>query len=207
MLTSAPFSSRLRAATRSSHGDAETSAFMNALMGGDIDPRTYAALVVQLQPVYAGLDAAAAGHRADPVYGPFFDPRLQRTAVLAQDLAHLGDHGHPVTAATRGYTGRLLDVAGDPLLVLAHHYTRYLGDLSGGRAIAARLQQHLALAPQAGLAFYQFDVGPAPAFKSAYRQRLDDLDLSVCEQQRFIDEVLTAYTLNTDMFASLDHLL
>ena len=207
MLTSAPLSGRLRAAPTQEHGDAEASAFMTAVMTGGINAGGYAALVVQLQNVYDALEAAAAGHREQPVFGPFFDPRLRRDAALAADLAVLGDHRHPITAATTAYADHLQAVADDALSVLAHHYTRYLGDLSGGRAIAARLQHHLGLTPESGLAFYQFDVGPAPAYKNAYRQRLDDLDLTYGEQERFIGEVRTAYALNSGIFASLDHLL
>jgi heme oxygenase len=206
-LTSAPFSHRLRAATTQDHGEAETSAFMTAVMAGGIERATYAALVVQLQEVYDGLDRAAAGYRAEPTYGPFFDARLERGDALRRDLRHLGNPGHEVTAATDAYTQRLAQAGDDPLLVLAHHYTRYLGDLSGGRAIAAKLQQHLGLTPDAGLAFYQFDVGPAPAYKNAYRARLDALVLTAEQEQRFVAEVQAAYTLNRGVFASLDHLL
>jgi heme oxygenase len=207
MLTSTPFSGHLRSATTPDHTTAEASAFMTAVMNGAILPRQYAALVVQLQAVYSALDAAAAVHRDKHTYGPFFDPRLDRGAAIAQDLDVLDGTGLSVTAATRAYTRRLNYVACDPLLVLAHHYTRYLGDLSGGRAIAARLQQALGLTPTNGLALYQFHVGPAPSYKSAYRQRLDDLDLSTGDQNRFIDEVQTAYRLNVDVLSSLDPLL
>jgi heme oxygenase len=207
VLTSAPFSYRLRAATTQDHREAETSAFMTAVMQGRIEPATYAGLVVQLQEIYGGLDGAAARYRAEPAYGPFFDPRLDRGEALRQDRGHLGGEGHEVTGATRAYTQRLTAAAPDPLLVLAHHYTRYLGDLSGGRAIAAKLQQNLGLSPDAGLAFYQFDIGPAPAYKNAYRLRLDELELTADEEQQFIAEVQAAYTLNRGVFASLDHLL
>jgi len=206
VLTSVPFSSRLRTATTSDHHEAELSGFMAALMAGRANQSTYAALVVQLQPIYLALDTAAAAHRGDPVFGPFFDPRLSRAQALQSDLAYL-DTAHMVTPATRSYCQRMTEVADDALLVLAHHYTRYLGDLSGGRAIAARLAATLGLTSTQGLAFYQFDIGAAPVFKNAYRSRLDDLRLPMGDEARFIAEVSTAYTHNRQVLASLDDLL
>ncbi|MEZ5184439.1 MAG: biliverdin-producing heme oxygenase [Candidatus Nanopelagicales bacterium] len=200
------FSTRLRQHSMASHSDAEGSRLMTALFDGAVDRATYASLVSQLQPVYAALDRAAAIHRMTPGFGDFFDPRLARGKAIAADLDSLGG-GRPATPATVEYATRITACDADPLLVLAHHYTRYLGDLSGGRAIAARLAQHLALSPADGLALYQFDVGPTPPYKHAYRQRLDALDLSEDDQRRFIAEVLRAYSLNIRMFQSLDHLL
>jgi heme oxygenase (biliverdin-producing, ferredoxin) len=206
LLTQLPFSTRLRSATTSAHGHAETSHFMTAVMAGDIDRETYGVLVCQLQPIYAALDDAAAAHRSDPVYSPFFDPRLDRGQALHADIALLGGQ-RDITEATRAYSDHLTEVHDDPLLVLAHHYTRYFGDLSGGRAIAARLQTNLGLTPHDGLAFYQFDIGPAPAYKNAYRQKLDALALSRADEDLFIAEVSRAYALNSAVFESLDHLL
>jgi heme oxygenase len=203
LLTTDTFSGRLRSAMITHHRAAETSDLISALLDGTLASADYAALVVQLQRVYHALDRASAHHRDDPSYGPFFDPRLDRTRALAADTAALGPSA-PVVGATRTYVDRIDAVAGDPLLLLAHHYTRYMGDVSGGQAIAAVLGRTLGLSPLQGLAFYQFDLGPLPRYKDAYRHRLDDLHLSGDDERRFIAEVLTAFTLNSAVFADLD---
>ena len=197
------FSSKLRTETRTSHQEAEDSPFVSDLLAGRLSQGAYAALLEQLVVVYASLDAAAAAHREDPRFGGFFDPMLEREEALASDLAVLGPSGVELTAATTAYCVRLSEVAGDPLLVLAHHYTRYLGDLSGGQAIAAILRRTMSLTPEAGLAFYQFDVGPIPPYKRAYRELMDLLELDDDEQARLAAEANTAFALNTDLFASL----
>lgn len=203
MTAAEPFSTRLRATTLSDHRHAEASVFMTDLLAGRLSRSIYAQLLEQLQPVYAALDAASAAHRDDPRLGAFFDPRLARGQAIADDLRTLEHTPGETTAGTRAYLRRLDEVAADPLLVLAHHYTRYLGDLSGGRAIAATLERTMGLTAAAGLAFYQFDVGPAPRYKNAYGQRLDDLSMSRDDEHQFLTEVATAYSLNSQVFADL----
>lgn len=70
----------------------------------------------------------------------------------------------------------------DPALLVAHSYSRYLGDLSGGQILAKRLKKHvLGLCEtdgewdsDQGLAFYAFNnIGNQNAFKNEYRERLD----------------------------------
>lgn len=45
--------------------------------------------------------------------------------------------------------------------LLAHAYVRYLGDLSGGQVIGARIKKAYGLEGQDGTAFYRFDEGSA----------------------------------------------
>lgn len=45
--------------------------------------------------------------------------------------------------------------------MLAHAYVRYLGDLSGGQVIGARIKKAYGLNGQDGTAFYRFDEGSA----------------------------------------------
>lgn len=203
MTAAEPFSTRLRATTLTDHQHAEASVFMTDLMAGRLSRSVYAQLLEQLQPVYAALDAASAAHRDSPELGAFFDPRLARGQAIADDLRALDHIPAGPTSGTLAYLRRLDEVAADPLLVLAHHYTRYLGDLSGGRAIAATLERTMGLSAADGLAFYQFDVGPAPRYKNGYRQRLDGLSLTAADENRILAEVAAAYSLNSRVFADL----
>ena len=74
MLMTDSFARRVREESVADHRDAERSEFMSAVFSGDVTRVEYAALVVQLQAVYAALDEAAARHRNDAVVGAFFDP-------------------------------------------------------------------------------------------------------------------------------------
>jgi heme oxygenase len=86
---------------------------------------------------------------------------------------------------------------------VAHHYTRYLGDLSGGQAIGRILDREFEL-DGAGIAFYAFEAIPKPKpYKDAYRARLDALGLGPAEVRRVVDEVRVAFTLNQALFTEL----
>ena len=91
-----------------------------------------------------------------------------------------------------------------PAGFIAHHYTRYLGDLSGGPFIAAAIRRAYGLSGTAGTSFYVFDGLGSPArFKQRYRQALDDVGWPADERHRFVDEVHLAYRFNTEVLADL----
>ncbi|MGA7054843.1 MAG: biliverdin-producing heme oxygenase, partial [Mycobacterium sp.] len=85
--------------------------------------------------------------------------------------------------------------------LVAHHYTRYLGDLSGGQIIGKLLDRTFGLGG-AGLAFYEFPIRPKP-YKDAYRARLDGLSLDADEIACAVDEVKVAFRLNQALFDEL----
>ena len=130
-----------------------------------------------------------------------------RPAIEA-DLAFLigDDWSHRITArpATTAYCDRIRAVCFDePDGFVAHHYTRYLGDLSGGQAIGRILDRTFEL-DGAGIAFYAFPEIPKPkVYKDGYRARLDALGLTAEEQERVVTEVKTAFRLNQALFAEL----
>lgn len=84
---------------------------------------------------------------------------------------------------------------------MAHHYTRYLGDLSGGQAIGRVLDRAFDLQGD-GLSFYQFPMRAKP-YKDAYRARLDGLGLDLDDIDRVVDEVKVAFALNQALFDEL----
>ena len=70
----------------------------------------------------------------------------------------------------------------NPALLVAHSYSRYLGDLSGGQILAKRLKKHILNLSEGdgnwdsndGLQFYNFsNIGNHNAFKEEYRERLN----------------------------------
>ena len=202
------FSLRLRSATRAQHEQAEESGFMSALMGGELSPDAYSALAGQLWHVYSALEGAAATLREHPVVGPFITEDLYRLPALEADLAHLigPDWREAVvpTAATAAYAARIRRVAETwPEGYIAHHYTRYLGDLSGGQILRRGLQRMYDVGDD-GLSFFVFErIDKPKLFKDGYRDRLDQVPLDVAGQDRVIEEARLAFELNTALFASL----
>nr|WP_187361300.1 biliverdin-producing heme oxygenase [Phytoactinopolyspora mesophila] len=197
----------LRDRSRGVHQRAEGASFMKALMNGEIDRGGYAQMVIQHLFIYEALEAVGRELRNNPCAGAFVTDDLVRVPHLREDLDALLEPGwrERITPlpATRRYAARIRDMAGWPAGFVAHHYTRYLGDLSGGLAIGQVVGRVYGI-EGAGISFYRFDRIPRPKlFKDAYRDKLDALALDPDEQERVIQEVLTAYRLNTDVFVEL----
>jgi len=162
----ATFSEALRAATWRDHEEAETSAYMTALLAGELDRSGYAALVAQHWFIYQVLEEAAAAMADDPVARPFLFPELVRLPALEEDLDVLvGDgwrEGIRALPSTAAYCNRMREVCLDsPGALVAHHYTRYLGDLSGGQHIG-RVVARVYDLPGPGASFYRFEGIPDP---------------------------------------------
>jgi heme oxygenase len=205
-----PFTARIRSATWPHHERAAASRFMGELVAGRLDRAAYADLVAQHWFVYRVLEEAAATHRSDPVAGRFVVDGLERVGALEADLLTLvGPRwAREVTAsdATIEYCDRMRAVCFDwPGGFVAHHYTRYLGDLSGGQIIRRALERAYERRGEAGIAFYVFDdLGDLDAFKQQYRANLDAAPWDAAEQTRVIDEMLVAYDHNERVLAELD---
>lgn len=192
----------LRDGSRREHESAEGSAFMSELLAGRVSPRGYADYLARLQRVYAALEAAGQALAGHPAVDAVLDPALERSSAILDDVAHWGT-GDAATPATDAYVARIETTRDHPARFVAHHYTRYLGDLSGGRAIGRVLGRSFDL-DHDGLAFYAFDDVPKPKpYKDTYRERLDALDLTTQERLDVLAEVRLVFGLNEALFAEL----
>jgi heme oxygenase len=203
-----PFSQALRERTWDSHGQSEGAGFMTDLMQGKGSRDDYIALVAQHYFIYEALEAAEAGFAGDPVASAFISPRLTRLPAIEADLEFLigADWREQLVPlpTTQRYVDRINTVAATwSGGFIAHHYTRYLGDLSGGQHIRRLMQRHFGFDTN-GVGFYFFDEIASPKdFKQTYREQLDAVDWSAEERERVIDEVLVAYRFNTELFEDL----
>ncbi|OIJ67184.1 heme oxygenase (biliverdin-producing) [Streptomyces mangrovisoli] len=204
------FSTVIRTASHEQHVEAETSTFMSDLLGGRLGVAAYARYTEQLWFVYEALEAGTERLAADPVAGPFIRPELFRLAALERDLAHLRGPdwraGVSALPATREYAERVRECAESwPAGYVAHHYTRYLGDLSGGQIIRDRAERTWGFAKKGdGVRFYVFEgIGNPAAFKREYRELLDGFAADELEKQRVVAECRRAFALNTAVFGAL----
>lgn len=197
----------VREATTVQHRDAETRRFITALMGGELSLADYTSYLAQYAHVYRALEARTP-RPGDPAI--VADPRLPRFAAIESDLAALGvedwETEHPALPATLEYVERLHAIADELPRYVAHHYTRYLGDLSGGLAIAALVARHYGATP-GQLGFYRFEGIDSPvAFKRDYRAGLDELPFDAADDEAFVDEARRAFELNAAIFEALQEL-
>ncbi|HRI95819.1 MAG TPA: biliverdin-producing heme oxygenase [Nocardioides sp.] len=201
-----PLSTAMRDGSKVEHEAAEGSVFMTELLAGRVAEAGYAAYLLRLRVVYDALESAGRAHHHDPLVGAVHDQDLERLAALDADLDHWapgGDRSVDSPAADR-YADRIRTAAAEwGGLYVAHHYTRYLGDLSGGQAIGRILDRDFDLGGR-GIAFYAFASIPKPKpYKDAYRARLDALGTTPAEKARIVSEVQEAFRLNRALFAEL----
>jgi len=194
-------STAMREGSQAAHDAAEASPFVSELMGGKVNEQGYVDYLLRLRMVYAALEAAVRANRDDALVASVYDPALERLAAIEADLQFWAGGAVPEvdSPAAQAYCDRIAGASSSALL--AHHYTRYLGDLSGGQAIGRVLDRTFELGG-AGLSFYEFPVRAKP-YKDAYRARLDELGLEPDEIGRVVDEVRHAFGLNQDLFDEL----
>ncbi|MGB4777788.1 heme oxygenase (biliverdin-producing) [Microbacterium sp.] len=203
-----PFSAALRERSQGAHSGSEHAGFMSDLMRGKGTREDYVALVAQHWFIYGALERAADTMRTDPTAAPFISDKLTRLPAIEADLEFLigsdwRDRIEPLPTTQR-YVARIDEVGTDwPGGFVAHHYTRYLGDLSGGQFIGKLMARQFGFQTN-GIGFYLFaEIADPAAFKDVYRDQLDAVSWDADERERVIDEVLVAYRFNTDLFADL----
>lgn len=200
--TSRPLSVAMKEGSTEEHARAEQSPFVTELLAGRVNNRGYADYLLRLRVIYAALENAVRSRRDDPMVAAVYDPLLERLPAIEADLKHWNPHGSNEiqSPAAEAYRARIAAASWGGALV-AHHYTRYLGDLSGGQAIGKVLNRTFALGG-AGLAMYRFPLRAKP-FKDRYRARLDALGLGPDAVRRAVEEVKVAFGLNQAVFDEL----
>ena len=199
---------RVRRSTAGEHDAAQRNGFLAALSAGELPWEAYADLTAQHWFVYEALESAATTMADDPVVATFLFPQLRRLPSLEADLSFLyGPRwADRIVAlpATTVYCTRLRDVAFRAATgFVAHQYTRYIGDLSGGQYLGPAIARAYGLPGADGHRFFVFAGVDPMAFKAHYRTLLDGLPWSRAEQDEFIAEVVEAYELNIGMLSEL----
>ena len=200
------FSQQIREATTAHHRAAEAGPFISRFLRRQIERHEYEAMHAKLYPVYLRMEAQLLRHRDHPLVQPFILPQLWRAPSLEEDLAYLlGANWQDQIApspATTAYVDRIQWVGDhEPEILLGHIYTRYLGDLSGGQALARIVRGALSLEGEQGTRFYVFDaIDDAKAFKNDFRRRMDDLPLEGDQGAKIIEESKHVFDLNGALF-------
>lgn len=198
-----PLSIGLRQATMAVHDRAHHSSYMAALLGGHLPLDGYTLLAEQYGAIYGALEAASDALAHDPVAGPFVIDELRRLPGLHADLDAL-EAGIPrILPATHAYVERLRTAAGDPQLFVAHHYTRYLGDLAGGQMVGRLLDRTYGITGPGAL-FYDFaTLGSPSRFRTRYRALLDAAPWDEVARARVAAEAVHAFELNIAVLGEL----
>ncbi len=193
-------STELREQTAQEHREAENAPLVRSLLTGQIGRIGYASLLGALLPVYRALEDAIEAHRDNPALAFLPMTDLSRSDRLEADLEHLGEPipSEVTDAAKRSeYVARIRDAADcEPVLLLAHAYTRYMGDLSGGQILRRLMAKHFDL-DDGGLSYFDFDSIPdVDAAKDHFRSSMDALDLDDRAIRHLAMEARLSFRLN-----------
>ncbi len=201
---------QLREGTKQSHTMAENVGFIKCFLKGVVNRSAYSKYVGNFYFVYSALEECFTQHRDHPIVGQLYYPELWRQSSLEKDLEYFCGPNWPNTVkpspACQIYVQRIRDISqSDPVLLVAHAYTRYIGDLSGGQILKNIARRAMGLVDGQGTAFYDFEaIKHEGKFKQEYRKQLNSLPIDQETASRIVEEANYAFKLNMDIFKELE---
>ena len=199
----------LKTGTKRSHTAAENTKFVGSFLRGVVSEQNYRTLIKDFYFVYSALEEEMERLEDDEFLKPIHFKELNRLNFLKWDLRYYYGPNWMMevkpSEACIQYTERIHEVADkDPYLLVGHHYTRYLGDLSGGQILRNIAEKALDLPKGEGLHFYDFpQIEDKKAFKTKYREGLDKVTTDTSKINDIIAEANYAFRLNMYMFDGL----
>ncbi|MBP0017784.1 MAG: heme oxygenase (biliverdin-producing) [Cyanobacteria bacterium SBLK] len=200
----------LREGTKKEHTMAENMGFIKCFLKGVVEKTSYRKLTANLYFVYSAMEEEMERHQDHAVLSPMYFPELNRKQSLERDLFfYYGANWRNEAALTpegQKYVDRIREISNThPELLLAHLYTRYMGDLSGGQILKKIAQRGMNLAEGEGTSFYEFkDIPDEKAFKHNYRQTMNELPIDMATAKAIVEEAKSSFKANMRMFGELE---
>ena len=199
----------LKTGTKRSHTAAENTKFVGSFLRGVVSEENYRTLIKDFYFVYSAIEEEMERLKDDEFLNPIYFKELNRLNFLKMDLRYYYGPNWMMeikpSEACIQYVERIHEVADkDPYLLVGHHYTRYLGDLSGGQILKGIAEKALDLPKNEGLHFYDFpNIEDKKEFKTKYRSGLDQVTTDSHKINDIIAEANYAFRLNMYMFDEL----
>lgn len=207
---SSNLATKLRVGTKKAHTMAENVGFVKCFLKGVVEKNSYQKLVGNFYFIYSAMEEEIEKHSLHPIVSKINFPQLYRKHSLEQDLAYYyGANWREqikLSPAGEAYVKRIREIsAKEPELLIAHSYTRYIGDLSGGQILKNIAVTGMNLTDGQGTAFYEFaDIPDEKAFKAKYRSAVNELPIDDATADRIVDEANAAFGMNMKMFQELE---
>nr|YP_009399733.1 Heme oxygenase [Digenea simplex]ARW69552.1 Heme oxygenase [Digenea simplex] len=201
---------QLREGTTKSHSMAENVSFVKSFLGGVVDKKSYRKLIANLFFIYNSIEKEIEANKDNEVVKAIYFPELYRRDSLIKDLVYYygEDWSNLIqpSSATQIYIDRIHKIgSNNPQLLIAHSYTRYIGDLSGGQILKKIAKNAMQLPNNSGTAFYDFDlISDEELFKDQYRSSLNKIPLTKTQIEHIISEANIAFNLNMKIFQELN---
>lgn len=196
--------------TRKSHSVAQNTAFVTGFFKGLSNKDSYKKLLTSLYFVYKEMEESidiTDEHGVKKLDDP---KKLRRVESLERDLDYFygGANLSDITASpkTLNYVAHIRKVAKEkPYLLIAHQYTRYLGDLFGGQMMSGMASKSLGLDEGEGTDFYSFEkIDNVQQYITEWYNTLNSLELSDKQKDEIVDEANLVFDFNIDILEELD---
>ena len=202
----------LREGTKKSHTMAENTGFVACFLKGVVEKTSYRKLISDLYFVYQAMEEEIDRLVKDnhPVIKFIGFKELFRKETLENDLRfYYGDNWNNeinISESAQEYVNRIRLVAKEsPELLVGHHYTRYIGDLSGGQILKKIAKKAMNLEGENGLCFYEFKlIKDEKEFKRSYSETLNNLPIDKKIADKIVQEANEAFLYNMKMFKELE---
>ena len=203
---------QLREGTKKSHTMAENTGFVACFLKGVVEKTSYRKLISDLYFVYKAMEEEIDRlvQEDHPVIKHIGFKELFRRQTLEKDLEfYYGNNWLDqikISESAQSYVDRIRLVANEsPELLVGHHYTRYIGDLSGGQILKKIAKKALNLRGDDGLNFYEFKlIEDEKLFKKSYSETLNKLPIDQKIADNIIEEANEAFAYNMKMFRELE---
>ncbi|EJK70380.1 hypothetical protein THAOC_08269 [Thalassiosira oceanica] len=191
--------------TRKSHSIAENTQFVTGFFAGLADRDSYR--------IYEAMEICMDTTNEERV--KYLDsPQLRRLPSIRKDMdffyaEELGsdwDKKIEPSQASKQYVARIQEISETkPHLLIAHQYTRYLGDLFGGQMMGGMAARSLDLNDGEGTEFYRFEgIESTSAFITEWYKDLNKLDLTEKQKEEIVDEANLVFALNIAIFQEIE---
>jgi len=214
VLSPTDLSELLAEGTKDSHDKAENCQFVKDFLRGRIKRELFKRGTAALYFVYSAMEEEIEKNQDHHQFAPIYFPtELHRREALARDLEYFyGEDWEKqisLSPGTKPYVDRIHEVGEkDPVLLVAHSYTRYMGDLSGGQILKKVAQRALKLPSTGeGLNFYQFEgIHSHKGFKQLYRSRMNEIEMDDETKEKIVAESNLAFSFNMMVFTELEEI-
>ena len=201
---------KLREGTKKAHTMAENVGFVKCFLKGTVEKNSYRKLIGNFYFVYSAMEEEMERHQQHPILSKIYFQQLNRQRSLEQDLSYYygANWREQIALSPAGetYVQRIREISTSaPELLIAHSYTRYIGDVSGGQILKGIAQRAMNLSDGEGTAFYEFkDIPNEKEFKATYRQALNEMPIDEATAEQIVDEANAAFGLNMKLFQEME---
>lgn len=202
------FLNQIRQSSKLLHRASEHSGFIKKIIDKEASKEGYGEYLYNLGQMYEVIEEGLVEHGEDAIIKDFVTPELHRSKLIAKDVAYLlVDASNTLEAlgSTVAFKQRIDEIKQtDPVLLIAHAYTRFMADLFGGRTFFQLFNEYYQI-PTEGLHYYTFpEIQDIRGYAMGYAAKLGQIKLSPELQTRFINEVNNAYIYNLALSNELE---